>query len=343
MNKKTISILSIFLVIIVAIGFWSFALNNSKKEPLHSPQSSTNSVTKEDPFKLNNDDDNIKAPGSSNSITASIVTSTPEDMTIVYDGKPIALEYEFTSEKPCILGLMIYINGFLQPYTVKPEQETTMHTVQLGSNDTQRFKFEFTPMCGTAGEELVVVFANVYNAKVIELSNSVNTFGNNQNISQSMPWKLKLNSNSLNIKIKTSTLYDIKEFSNKDKEKFIKVDREGNRRNLLDDRCPLEIRNNGEILNGKFIFKKDKPTELSIYVYGNYTGKYRVSLYGDFQKNPINGYDYIDIDVKKDAYTIIPLTIDFEALKIKNLYAISAPLEFKNFLEKSPSVYIIME
>lgn len=342
MSKKTITIVALFLGIVVAIGC-VFAFNNKKKEPLQSPQSLTNSMTEIDPFQSNDGEGNIKAPGTSNSITASVVTQTPEEMTIVYDGNPIVLEYEFTSEKPCVMGLSIYINGFLQPYAVEAGPETTMRTVEMGSNDTQRFKFEFTPICGSKGQELVVVFANIYNAEVMELSGSVNTFGNNHKISQSMPWKLKLNSDSHNNEIKTSNLYDIKEFTNEDKEKYIKVDRDGKRINMLDSSCFVKIRNNSELLKGKSIFKDGKPAELNICVYGNSTGKYRVSLYGDFQKIPINAYDYIDIDVKKDAYTIIPLTVDFEALKIKNLYAISAPLNFNNFLEKSPSVYVITE
>lgn len=90
------------------------------------------------------------------------------------------------------MGLMIFVNGFLQPYQViGSARETTMHTVDLEMDDLKSFQLEFIPVCGNVGETLTVVFANVYQAKVLKLSGDVNTFGNYQKISQPHPgiWK----------------------------------------------------------------------------------------------------------------------------------------------------------
>lgn len=342
MNKNIIALLSAVLVIVIAV--FVFILNGGKNERQRDNENSTN-LSSEDPFKFIDGTENTHASEKGKCISSNIVNLNSGNMTIEYDGAPILLEYEFSCGDPCVMGLMIYVNGFLQPYTVKPGQETVMHTVELGSDDTKRFKFEFTPVCGAAGENLRIVFANIYNARVIELSNSVgaNTFGSNHKISQSLPWTLKMNAKSPAVNLKSSGSYDIKEFSNADKENFTRTNSDGNKRNMLDDTCITEVRENDRVLGGKLKVKKGEPAELNIYVYGNNTGKYRVSLYGDFLQIPIGGYNYIDITVKKDAYTVISFSADFDALKIKNLYAVAVPLDFNNFLEKSPSVYIVTE
>lgn len=89
---------------------------------------------------------------------------------------------------------------------------------------------------------------------------------------------------------------------------------------------------------------------LEIRAYGNLTGKYRISLYGDFQQIPINGYEYIEVDVKKDEYVSIPLTICLEEIvPYKNMFAVIAPVaavsESNTYTElsKSDSLYLIYD
>lgn len=342
MKKQKIAILisvAVILILTVAI-FVGVKVQYEYTLPSHQKSSMSSSVP--DPFKESGTAIE-RAPGSSNYITSDVVTPNPENMTLTYTGGPVLVTYRFQCEKPCTMGLMIYVNGILQPYTVlSTGKETTMHTVDMGENDTQQFQLEFTPVCGKSGDELVVIFANVYNAKVMELAGDVNTFGNNHKISQPQPWTLKLNADSPNNVFDISDDFKTKEFSAEDKSNFIRTDRDGNRRDQLDNCCYIEIRQKGEVLSSQVVMNQSTDNNLELYIYGNLTGKYRVSIYGDFARIPINGHDYIEVDVKKGEYTVIPfvLTAD-DADKYKNIFAVLAPMEFKNALSKSPSIYVV--
>lgn len=296
----------------------------------------------DDPFSTS--DEMLNVDGY-NYISAGVVFPNPESMTLEYNGESVKLEYEFYAENPCDMGLMIYVDGILQPYTVVSTNETTsMQVVNLAYNDTKRFQIEFTPVCGKKGDELVVVFANIYNAKIVELTDEVNknTFGNNQQISQSIPWKLKMNADAPETNFNISMDYKIQRFSNSDKTEFMVTELDGTVRNKLDNVCEIEIRRDNTILNGITEFSIANSNALNFYVYGNATGTYRISLYGDFKQIPINGCDYVEVDIEKGQYVVVPFELSTEDVKnYKNLYSVVAPMDFNNFLDKSESIYIV--
>lgn len=338
-NNKIWILLSVLIILIVIITVpLGIKMKYKQDEPhTHNMLSSSN----QDPFK--EESALVRAPGSSNYITADVISPNPENMTLTYNGSPILVTYQFQCEKPCTMGLMIYVNGILQPYTITATgEETNMHTVEMGAEDTQQFGFEFTPVCGEKGDKLVVIFANVYNAKIIELTGDINTFGNNQKISQPHPWTLQLNADSIKKEFNIATDYQTNTFSEEDKSNFVRIDRDGNRRNQLDNNCYIDIRQNQQVLSSRIAMNHFVDNKLELYIYGNLTGKYRVSLYGDFDPLTINGQDYVEINVKKGEYTVIPFTLSAaDAGRYKNVFAILAPMEFQNALSKSSSLYLM--
>lgn len=343
MKKKKMIALVCAGVLVVGISIClSYAFHNKKDSPATS-QNSEN-PTGEDPFETVGEDEESHSAdpgGDRNSVSGGIVSVSggTDGMTLHYDGTPVLIEYEFKSESPCVLGMMIYVNGLLQPYTVSGE-ETTMHTIQMSEEDTKRFTLEFTPVCGKAGQELVIEFANIYNAKVMELKGGANTFGNSHKVFQSMPYKLELSTDSPMVEYEISDSYETRAFSEADWADFIRTDKDGKQRNILDDVCEIELCRDGKRLEEKSVFQEKEAEELSVQLYGNLTGKYRVSLYGDFQRIPINGYDYVEVVIEKGAYTVVPFSLDLKEVKAKNLCAVAAPMEGENFVVKSPTIYL---
>lgn len=330
------------IVIMACIVGIFLIFNNKVVDKKNTSQTLTTLSQNQDPFLPGDSKTNARISGSSNYVSSEVVSPDPESMLLTYNGEPIQIEYQFTCEKSCTMGLMIFVNGILQPYRVVSEIDTTtMHTVEMGDRDTKRFKFEFTPVCGEKNDRLVVIFANIYNAKVMELSGDINTFGNNQKISQPLPWTLVLNEDSEKKNFKISTEYKNQPISTKEMSEFIRVDNDGNRRNLLDNVCNVEIKKENILLSGRVSFSTQNTNSLNVYLFGNMTGKYKLSLYGDFKPLLINGYDYIEVDIRKNEYSIIPFSYSSEDVaKYKNMFAILAPMDFKNELEKSPSIYI---
>lgn len=334
MNKKNLTAIAIAVVIIIAVGAIAVVSGNMNKNP--SPDSTAQST--EDPFKTTE-----KSEGSSpvaernNRISASI---TSGEAVFTYDGSPIELEYEFTCQRACKMGLVIYLNGILQPYSVNGT-ETAMHTVELGDEDVKTFNLSFTPVCGKSGEELSIWFTNIYNPAVLELEGEINTFGNNQKLSQSNPKTVKFNADSQEVTFNAATDYETVNMTESEIASFSRTSNDGTPYSTLDGTCLIEIRKEGEALNGKAELKKEDIENLSLYVYGNAEGKYRVYLFGDFEDLGVNGEDFAEVEVKKNEYTVIRLSKDDEKLlNCKNIFAVAAPEDSQNFVSKSSSLYV---
>ena len=168
MNRKTISVIAVIIAVISIFAVFFVLKKNNGKNDLPITGNT------EDPFKET--ESVYRLYGNKNAVGGGI--KTPDSF--VYDGKPLELEYFFDAEKPCVMGLMIFVDGMLQPYIVEDEEkETTMHIVELGEKDEKSFKVRFTPLTGEKGDELEIYTVNVYNALVLELKGDTGEHENN--------------------------------------------------------------------------------------------------------------------------------------------------------------------
>lgn len=282
-----------------------------------------------------------------NNYTYAGIVPEPETTTLEYNGEPITFTYQFGCDNACTMGLVIYVNGMVQPYTELSGGETTeMFVARLGDNDEQYFDFAFTPVCGKKGDVLRIVFANVYYPQVFELNDNFNTFGNFQYISQPLPWTLVMNADAPTTAADIGKEYITQQFTKEEIQDFLspEVYFEGEKegRSKLDDNCLIEFRREGEPFdNARVSFSTTKANPLALYVYGNSTGTYRVSLYGDLKRMPLDGHDYVEVEVVEGRYAIIPFEFSAkDAQTYKNLYAVAVPTNGANFLSKTNSLYI---
>lgn len=334
MNKKALIAIAIAAVIIIAVGAVIVASGKMNKEL--SPDSTVQSTA--DPFKTTEKSE-VSSPVSerNNRISASI---TSGEAVFTYDGSPIELEYEFTCQRACKMGLVIYLNGILQPYSVDGTV-TDMYTVELGDEDVKTFKFNFTPVCGKVGDELSIWFTNIYNPTVLELEGEINTFGNNQKLSQANPKTVKFTTDSPESTFNAATDYETLKMTESEIANFSRTSNDGTAYSTLDGTCLIEIRKDGEALSGKAGLEKENIENLSLYIYGNAEGKYKVYLFGDFEVLGVNGKDFAEVEVKKNEYTVIQLSKnDEKLLNCKNIFAVVAPEDSQNFVSKSSSLYI---
>lgn len=282
-----------------------------------------------------------------NNYTYAGVVSEPQENILEYNGEPITFTYEFGSDNACTMGLVIYVNGMVQSYTELSGGETTeMFVARLSDNDNQQFEFAFTPICGRKGDVLRAIFANVYYPEIFELNDRFNTFGNFHYISQPMPWTLIMNTDASASAADIGKEYTTQKFTDEEILDFLapvvvfEGEKEG--RTKLDDNCLIEFRRDSKELDNdrvKFSTAQDNP--LALYVYGNSTGTYRVSLYGDLKRIPLDGHDYVEVEVVEGQYAVIPFTFSAEDAKTyKNLYAVAVPTDDVNFLSKTRSIYI---
>lgn len=335
MNKKIIAIIAIAAVIVISVGIFSAINREDVKEPATE---STSRLNEEDPFNTTGiGEGSAPVEERSNRVSASI---TSGEAVFTYDGSPIELEYEFTCQRACKMGLVIYLNGVLQPYSVEGN-ESIMHTVELGDEDVKSFKLSFTPVCGKAGEELSIWFTNIYNPSILELEGNVNTFGNNQKLSQANSKRIKFNVDSPEKDFNVSNSYSFVKMTDEEIKGFERNNTDGTSYSILDENCIVEIRKAGEVLSGNAVLESGGFEKVSLYIYGNAEGKYKVYLFGDFKALGINGKDFAEVEVKKDEYTVIALSSEDEKLlECKNIYAVAAPEDSQNYVIKSASLYV---
>lgn len=331
MFKKYIMTLLLIVILILSAC--------SATPKANDPFSGSTSLIMDDPFENTNNG----SIASEIAIGFRVVSPSVGNQTFIYSGKAIEFEYEYSTTAPCSMGLYIYVDGLLQPYKVlETDTVTTMHKVDLGQDDVKRVKISFIPVNGKKGDTLVLTFANMLNPFVKELNDSVNNFGHDQKISQPMPWHIKVEADGDFINHSISSDYQIKQMELEFKDSFIQTDSRGQRRNKLDNNIFLEVMEGKNKLDGRLSVKKNSK-KLSVRAYGNITGRYRISLYADLQPIAINGYDYVDIEIKRDMIASIPFTLDSDSIqKYRNLYAVILPLDLDNDcgLFKSDSLYL---
>lgn len=287
-------------------------------------------LTDTDPFESYNQ---IEANDFEESIAISSEVVGFEGACFEYNGKPIEFDYKFNASDNCEMGLQLFVNGIVQPFVVD-KKEYTLFKIDCGKNEDTVFRISFEPNNGVIGETSSLIFANIFNPEIICFSSSTNNFGNNHNISQPLPWGIKMNAspkNSLNQNINSNC--SSRKLTKEELKAFERKKPDGSIENKLDNSIILSANKDDSIINTT----KEKSLELELY--GNITGTYRISLYGDFDRIDINGSDYVDVKVEKNTkYSIIIDTKDL--VNYKNVYAVAVALDNSEGLLKSASYYI---
>lgn len=255
-----------------------------------------------------------------------------DNVSFEYNGIPLEFDYKFNSTADCKMGLQLFVNGILQEFSVH-NKKYSLYKVDCKAGKDEIFHISFTPNNGTKGETSSLIFANIYNPEIIKFEGDVNTFGNNHKISQPMPWGIKMNVNTNQKNFSISNNYDEHKFTQKELNEFIKVNDDGTKINILDEQMFFNTAKDIERIS------KENEKILTFNLYGNLVGKYRISLYGDFNQININGDNYIDIDVKKNTQYSVSVPIELIE-NYKNIYAVAISLDNSEGLLKSNSYYI---
>ncbi len=249
-----------------------------------------------------------------------------------YNGQPLEFDYKYNSTADCEMGLQLFVNGILQEFTVNNEK-FDLYKINCKANKDEIFHVSFTPNNGNKGETTSLIFANIYNPEIIEFEGTLNTFGNYHKISQPMPWGIKMNVDAIQKSFTISSNYDEHKFTQEELNEFIRINEDGSKTNILDERIFFDTSKDIQRIS------KNNEKTVTFNLNGNLEGKYRISLYCDFEQVNINGSDYIDINVKNNTQYSISIPIK-EIENYKNVYAVAVALDNSEGLIKSSSYYI---
>lgn len=215
--------------------------------------------------------------------------------------------YKITNHgKSFSLGILIFVDGILQEYSLDDSQLSTCNTVELEDNEEKTVKIYINSIKGNKEKKHSIIIGGILNSdKIYNLKN----YGIEHSISQSK--KLYLNGspdyivdNNLSVKEHNIQIYDMEdEFLNEKK-----LDE-----NLLKSEVFINLQQNDTYIYDCL----NKNEELIIQVYGR-EGEYYI--YTVYDGNILDKVPYTKIEVKKDK--IYSFSIDLSQKQNKNFFVV---------------------
>lgn len=250
-----------------------------------------------------------------------IVNPNPDDRLLVYNGKKIEIEYMLDNVgAECNLGILMFINGIIQPYSIVGENDNRiMNIFDMNSKEKRIIKLEFTPVCGQKGTDTVINFAVMLNPKNIADKSSLFKSGNNHRLNLLLPWKIKFNKDC-KFDIDSYNTYNINKIDNDFLKKY------ANTTNAIDP-----IKTVLSICGKEDAFYEMASTDvisIELKLFGSREQRVRTIIYLDhFPIRIFNGNTYMDWSIKKDSICSLSTELPEKLKKGKHiLYAITIPV-----------------
>lgn len=244
-------------------------------------------------------------------------------------------------------GLLIFVNGFRQPYRTEESSENKlMHIFDVNENEKKLQTIEFEPLVGEMGSELSVEIISMFQPEFINIEKSNYEFSHK--ISSIFPLKLSVTQETGLSEPKVCNDYTSEEVTEEMRQKFNTVGSTGSfsGENSLDSRVFIETLKNdifltpADLLAGKHdrtSFTMDDTVTLCMY--GGEPCKYRVSMYinHDLVSGAFDGADYIDITSSSDFICTKKIDLNMPELSLEDynhLYFIAVPFYVNDNFEK---------
>lgn len=327
--KKTLAFFLVPLLLLV-----SCSTKNYDIEPIeaNAPNSATKETDNYNPFAKDNE------PLSESATVGSYGTGVEWQ-----EGKELVLEYApvvsfryfvENSGEDNDFGLMLFVNGFRQPYHTESDSENKIiHIIDVNKNEKKIQTIEFEPVVGDKGDEVSVEIVTIFNPNFIQNGNSNYEF--NHRITSLYPSSLNITQITGASEPNICTNYESTPITDETRLKF--VDTSNPEINLLDNNVYIEVLKNNlfytheDYINSEIdIQPYNKEDLISLCMYGGEPCTYRVSMYINHELvvGAFDGYDYIDITTSNDA--ICKKTIDINGLnlslnKYNHIYFIAVP------------------
>ena len=117
-----------------------------------------------------------------------------EDLT--FTGAPVHLTYEFeTGNVDSNIGLLLFLNGNIQPFSVNDNHPSVMNIVSLPATQKKVISLSFEPITGLAGDYLPLHIVAIFDA-ANRIENPTIATAFFQELSQAFPIRVSLDSDS---------------------------------------------------------------------------------------------------------------------------------------------------
>ena len=248
----------------------------------------------------------------------------------VYDGKEVEIPYYAENmgeegENDAEVGLMFFVNGELQPYTIVSEndsktEENTMQIMKLEAKEKKEFKVKFKPISGKKGENIGIIPAIIWNPESIP-NESNPRFGNNQHLSANIPVVIKMKKNGQNLLKKAKTEITIEDIPKEILEE-LETWHGADDYDILDSSVNFQIESSEK--NKSIIYGTDGKVSITMKLYGGKQVTDKITVFINNQPVKIDGKDYVQVKTEKGKMCTIKCDIDISQYgELNSLYAIA--------------------
>lgn len=306
----------------------------SEQDITQEHTSSTEPASGYDPFAPS---DNDTASGSVGSFSFGVEWEDGKEFVLDYASTVSFRYYVDNSGKAADFGLLLFVNGFRQPYRTKEQTaNSVLHYFDVGQNEHKIQTIEFEPIVGEKGDVLSVEILSMFCPSYIQTESSQYTF--NHKIASLYPSRLQVTQNTGLSEPKVCSEYEVTPITQELRQEFNQMNAKGEYGgNALDNGVYIETLKNdvfytpADRLNAESdITPFTMQDSVTLCMYGGASCQYRVSMYLNHELIPgaFDGADYIDITPSKDS--ICKKEIDLEALSLpleeyNHLYFIAVP------------------
>ena len=247
--------------------------------------------------------------------------------TITYDSEYLEIPFVYFNEGNALqVGLLVFINGIPQIYSVDDLEFENYHIFDIGEKKTKEITLKIKPNIGKTGDNLNLNFVSVLNPNPVK---SLTEYRFNHSLNQPMGTNLEYLIDSTSSYIETQNVA-VKESISKEDMKRYKDESTKPVSNLLDNNVVVEAYQDDTLKND--VLKRDENTKVKV---AGYSGDYILyKVYDGINVDP-NG---IYVSAKKETYDVV----DIGELPddIKNIYFMIVPVDIVHYVEQSQRLMV---
>lgn len=244
----------------------------------------------------------------------------PENREFVFSGQEIELSFVIESNDNATIGLMLFIEGLLQPHSVVASSNPSLSPLsddklaisyhKVNAHEAPEFTLSFIPVVGIAGETLTVEILKIWQADY-QPKNLEARYGFYQEGSTNPPVKIKMELDSTGSLNDERILPEYSRDTNDQSGSTLNYRLYFNESNTLDSLVRIQ----------------DNKLKFNLIINGPYDSDIRIMFFANYKVLPINGHDTAIVLAKGKMNTAMTIELDITDLPASSsFFAVFTPI-----------------
>jgi hypothetical protein len=295
------------------------------------------------PVTLSTTPESVEEEGSNLGDYGYGLTTSFRDDTVEFTGEALVypMNYRNNGEAKLEAGLMLTLDGIIQPFSVVKDGETlaentTMYNVELAGKESSEFDVVFSPVTGVVGDTLGLYFHSLLAPSFGPTNDQYPHYGVYHKSAIMGPQKVKMSADSANATFNVSKDYNEYSISQELRDSHRGLE---NSDTYLNDNTVFAIGDNPDYTASGQRFTGNGNVNIYMRGFGGDSVTYRTAAFVNHKQIKINGADYIEYTIEKGEVAEFQFPIELAGdARYSTFYTITTPVG-KDYLK--PNAYPI--